>query len=115
VKNEFPPYFVQGMAAIQKAGIRVAHKTAPPILDWTLTTLINGSMRGRVGDYKEITRKPILKRIQELQHRRGRTMKVIDVVKEEAEELHIWQAMWMKSHITGNKTEHVKGMVDTRN
>jgi hypothetical protein len=41
-------------------------------------------------------------------------MKVIDIlVKEETEEIHIWQAMWMKSRITGNKTEHVKGIVDT--
>jgi hypothetical protein len=116
VINEFPPYFVQGMEAVEKAGmhIKISHKTAPTILEWTLTTLINDSMRGRTSEYhKENTRRTVLKRVQELQTRCGRTMKVIDILKEDTEAIHIWQAMWMKSRITGNKTEHAKGIVDT--
>jgi hypothetical protein len=114
VTNEFPPHFVQGMEALGKAGINISHKKAPTIPEWTPTTLINDGMRGRMSNYhKENTRRAVLKKVQKLQIRCGRTIKVRDLLKEDTEAIHVWQAMWMKSRITGNATEHAEGMVDT--
>ena len=113
VTDEFPPYFVLGIQALGKAGIQISHKTAPPIPEWTITSLINDTMRARVCDYhKEEKRVEILNTVHQLQTRCGREIKVKEILKEEAEPIHIWQAMWMKTRITGKKTEHAKGMVD---
>ena len=65
--NEFPPYFVQGMEALGKAGINISHKTAPTIPEWTPTTLINDGMIGRMSDYhNENKRRAVLKKVQKL-------------------------------------------------
>jgi hypothetical protein len=77
VTNEFPPYFVQGMEALGKAGINISHKTAPTIPEWTPTTLINDGMRGHVSDYHtEDRRIAVLKKVQQLQTRCGKTSTV---------------------------------------
>lgn len=108
VHAQFPPYFVQGMLALKRAGFQVMTKSDAYLMDWTLLNLVKHAKDGNSEDQRRELHAATLV-IKHMESQAGSVIRVRDVVDPARTSEALMQGAYLFSRVCQARTDEMDG------